>query len=69
MNSKTKSIIAGVIAAVLFFIAVTAFGATNTLPKNVGKFQDGEVTCYTYYKSISCLKGVAPAPSKGNLGA
>ena len=69
MNNNTKSIIIGVVVAIMLFIALTVDGATNSLPKNASKFQDGDVTCYTYYKSISCLKNPLPASSKGQIGA
>lgn len=52
MNKTTIAIIVTIVA---FAIAIIASSATDNLPKGVTKFQDGDITCYRYSKSISCV--------------
>jgi len=45
---------------VILALSLTACGnpeGRGNLPNSIGKFTDGDVTCYTYYQtSISCVK-------------
>lgn len=56
---KTTTII---IATVILLTATLVSAATDSLPKGVKKFQDGDVTCYTYFKTISCVNNPQPKP-------
>ena len=63
MKERAKSIaIAIIIAAVVFGVTTLVSAATDSLPKGVNKFQDGDVTCFTYFKTISCVNNPQPKP-------
>lgn len=73
-----KTIIAIIVTTIaILSIASIASSATNLLPKEVTKFQDGNITCYIYNKkSISCVNNLQTkevnnviAPASGSYGA